>query len=177
MNILEDKTKKNSRSLMHQPLAHQTEVRFGPAFFVSIPNHLNLIDLEGIGDLRGSKTLVTARTIGCNPPLTRIGYHNRSGKDPKERLEVDFETRRKKQQALMVQLVERKVRSRAKQLYETRGQEEGQALQDWFQAESEVLGNSILAPLYRRMRTNQDSAETQAPELASEESDVRETPA
>ena len=53
----------------------------------------------------------------------------------------------------MVQLVERKVRSRAKQLYETRGQEEGQALQDWVQAESEVLGNSILAPLYRRLRT------------------------
>jgi hypothetical protein len=50
-------------------------------------------------------------------------------------------------------LVERKVRSRAKQLYETRGQEDGQALQDWFQAESEVLENSIIAPLYRRMRT------------------------
>ncbi len=66
---------------------------------------------------------------------------------------MDFETRRKKQQALMVQLVERKVRSRAKQLYETRGQQDGQALQDWFQAESEVLENSILAPLYRRMRT------------------------
>jgi hypothetical protein len=31
-------------------------------------------------------------------------------------------------------------------------------LQDWFQAESEVLDKSILAPLYRRMRTgNQDS--------------------
>jgi hypothetical protein len=66
---------------------------------------------------------------------------------------VDIETRRKKQQALMAQLVERKVRSRAKQLYETRGQTEGQALQDWFQAESEVLENSILAPLYRRLRT------------------------
>ncbi len=66
---------------------------------------------------------------------------------------MDIETRRKKQQALMVQLVERKVRSRAKQIYETRGQEDGQAMQDWFQAESEVLGNSILAPLYRRLRT------------------------
>ena len=71
---------------------------------------------------------------------------------------MDIETRRKKQQALMVQLVERKVRSRAKQLYETRGQRDGQELQDWFQAESEVLENSILAPLYRRMRTgNQDT--------------------
>ncbi len=66
---------------------------------------------------------------------------------------VDIETRRKKQQALMVQLVERKVRSRAKQLYETRGQTEGQELQDWFQAESEVLEKSIIAPLYRRLRT------------------------
>ena len=65
---------------------------------------------------------------------------------------MDTDTRRKKQQALMVQMVERKVRSRARQLFETRGQEEGQDLQDWFQAESEVLENSILAPLYRRMR-------------------------
>lgn len=71
---------------------------------------------------------------------------------------MDIETRRKKQRALMVHLVERKVRSRAKQLYETRGQEEGQDLKDWFQAESEVLGKSILAPLYRRLRTDhQDS--------------------
>ena len=53
----------------------------------------------------------------------------------------------------MVHMVERKVRSRAKQLYETRGQNEGQDLQDWFQAESEVLENSILAPLYRRVET------------------------
>jgi Protein of unknown function (DUF2934) len=79
---------------------------------------------------------------------------------------VDIETRRKKQQALMMQMVERKVRSRAQQLYETRGHAEGQELQDWFQAESEVLENSILAPLYRRMKNpdsaaeeNQDTAE------------------
>jgi hypothetical protein len=66
---------------------------------------------------------------------------------------VDFETLRKKQQALMVQLVERKVRNRAQQLYETRGQAEGQDLQDWFQAEAEVLENSVLASLYRRMKS------------------------
>lgn len=65
---------------------------------------------------------------------------------------MDIETLRQKQQALMVQLVERRVRSRAQQLYESRGQEEGQDLQDWFQAESEVLENTILAPLYRRLR-------------------------
>jgi hypothetical protein len=66
---------------------------------------------------------------------------------------VDIETLRQKQQALMVQVVERRVRSRAQQLYENRGQEEGQDLQDWFQAESEVLENTILAPLYRRLRS------------------------
>lgn len=85
---------------------------------------------------------------------------------------MDIETRRKKQQDLMVQLVERKVRSRAKQLYETRGQEDGQALQDWFQAESEVLENSILAPLYRRLRTgNLDAQESDSTaELAAQDS-------
>lgn len=82
---------------------------------------------------------------------------------------VDFETRRKKQQALMVQLVERKVRSRAKQLYETRGQEEGQALQDWFQAESEVLDKSILAPLYRRLRTGSHDTQGNSEETNSSE--------
>lgn len=75
---------------------------------------------------------------------------------------MDFETRRKKQQALMVRMVERKVRSRAQQLYETRGQEEGQELQDWFQAESEVLENSILAPLYRRVKTDQSIDEAES---------------
>jgi Protein of unknown function (DUF2934) len=84
---------------------------------------------------------------------------------------VDIETRRKKQQALMVQLVERKVRSRAKQLYETRGQEDGQALQDWFQAESEVLGKSILAPLYRRLRTGSHDIHKDS----AQESNARET--
>jgi len=70
--------------------------------------------------------------------------------------QVDIQTRRKKQQALMVQMVERKVRSRAQQLYEKRGQTEGQELQDWFQAESEVLEKSILGPLYRRVKTSQN---------------------
>jgi len=59
----------------------------------------------------------------------------------------------------MVRMVERKVRSRAQQLYETRGQSEGQELQDWFQAESEVLENSILAPLYRRVKNADQTGE------------------
>ena len=65
----------------------------------------------------------------------------------------------------MVRMVERKVRSRAQQIYETRGQAEGQELHDWFQAESEVLENSSIAPLYRRVKSADQSIE-QAPETA-----------
>ena len=68
---------------------------------------------------------------------------------------MDIETRRKKQQALMIQAVERQVRSRARQLYESRGETEGQDLQDWYQAESEVLEKSILAPLYKRRKNGE----------------------
>lgn len=83
---------------------------------------------------------------------------------------VDIETRRKKQQALMVQMVERKVRSRAQQIYESRGQEDGQELRDWFQAESEVLENSILAPLYRRAKTNEEEIRHEQPsDIGSEQ--------
>ena len=64
---------------------------------------------------------------------------------------MDIETRRKKQRALMRRAVERKVRSRAQQIYESRGQAEGQELQDWFQAEAEVLENMALAQMYRRV--------------------------
>jgi hypothetical protein len=77
---------------------------------------------------------------------------------------VDIETRRKKQQALMVRMVERKVRSRAQQLYESRGQREGQDLQDWFQAESEVLENNAIGTLYRRVKTGTQGAERVSPE-------------
>jgi hypothetical protein len=66
---------------------------------------------------------------------------------------VDRDTRRKKQQALMTELLERKIRLHAQRLYDQRGQGEGLALQDWVEAESHVLENSILAPLYRKSRT------------------------
>jgi Protein of unknown function (DUF2934) len=65
---------------------------------------------------------------------------------------LDINTRRKKQQALMTELLERKIRLHAQRLYDERGQTEGLALQDWFEAESRVLENSILAPLYRKSR-------------------------
>jgi hypothetical protein len=83
---------------------------------------------------------------------------------------VDLETRRKKQRALVAHAVERKVRSRAKQLYESRGQAEGQELQDWFQAESEVLGNTILAPLYRSLRNAVPKPAESATDFSGEES-------
>jgi Protein of unknown function (DUF2934) len=65
---------------------------------------------------------------------------------------LDNNTRRKKQQALMTELLERKIRLHAQRLYDERGQTEGLALQDWVEAESRVLENSILAPLYRKSR-------------------------
>ena len=48
----------------------------------------------------------------------------------------------------MMELLERKIRLRARQLYDERGQVEGQELEDWVRAESEVLQASILAPLW-----------------------------
>ena len=66
---------------------------------------------------------------------------------------MDNDTRRKKQQALMTELLERKIRLHAQHLYDKRGQTEGLALQDWVEAESQVLENSILAPLYRKSRS------------------------
>jgi hypothetical protein len=74
---------------------------------------------------------------------------------------LDNDTRRQKQQALIAELLERKIRLHAQKLYDKRGQTEGFALQDWVQAESEVLGKSILAPLYRRTRDT-SSSETEA---------------
>jgi hypothetical protein len=65
---------------------------------------------------------------------------------------VDINTRRQKQQALITELLERKIRLHAQQRYDERGQAEGFALQDWFEAESEVLEKNVLAPLYRKSR-------------------------
>jgi hypothetical protein len=74
---------------------------------------------------------------------------------------LDSDTRRQKQQALITELLERKIRLHAQKIYDKRGQTEGLALQDWVQAESEVLEKSILAPLYRRTRDT-SSSETEA---------------
>ena len=63
---------------------------------------------------------------------------------------MDSITRTRERQKLMLELLERKIRLRARQLYDERGRVEGQELDDWVQAESEVLQSSILAPLWNK---------------------------
>jgi predicted amino acid-binding ACT domain protein len=145
------------------------------------------------------RTLVIFPMTECNLPLTAVGYDGVVFVAlVVERLSdrgvevLDIETRRKKQQAMMVRLVERKVRNRAQQIYETRGQAEeqdalrkdlqsqdlqDQELQDWIQAESEVLENNIVAPLYRRMRGIQQDAQETDSSLALQDSSACESPA
>jgi hypothetical protein len=61
---------------------------------------------------------------------------------------VDSVTRTRERQKLMVDLLARKIRLRADQLYNERGRVEGVALEDWVRAESEVLKSGVLAPLW-----------------------------
>ena len=61
---------------------------------------------------------------------------------------MDSVTRTRERQKLMVDLLERKIRLRADQLYNERGRVEGLALEDWVRAESEVLKSGVLAPLW-----------------------------
>jgi len=70
---------------------------------------------------------------------------------------VDKETDTQKPQRLMLDLIERKIRLRAHELYEERRDAAGSALNDWLQAEAEVLNTSILAPLYSRSRQGDEA--------------------
>ncbi|MGO9209905.1 MAG: DUF2934 domain-containing protein [Terriglobales bacterium] len=70
---------------------------------------------------------------------------------------MDKETDTQKPQRLMLDLIERKIRLRAHELYEERRDAAGSALSDWLQAESEVLNTSILAPLYWRSRQGDEA--------------------
>jgi hypothetical protein len=86
---------------------------------------------------------------------------------------VDSETRRKKQQALMTEALERKIRRHAQRRYDERGQRDGSALEDWIQAESEILENNVLATLYRKSRVeNPESVELPAAQLITADSSV-----
>ena len=53
----------------------------------------------------------------------------------------------------MVRIVERRVRARARQLYQERGEAEGHALKDWFQAEAEVVEKTKIASVYRKLKS------------------------
>ncbi|HYL15563.1 MAG TPA: DUF2934 domain-containing protein [Terriglobales bacterium] len=84
-------------------------------------------------------------------------------------MSVDAERLAQEPRGFVVDLIERKIRLRAHQLYEQRGYVEGHAVEDWLQAESEVLETSILAPLYRRSR----SGDQPSVEIESERSGSR----
>jgi hypothetical protein len=60
-------------------------------------------------------------------------------------MKVKEETRR-----LLREVLERKVAARAYEIYMARGGNEGAALDDWLQAEKDVLGQSIKAPLFKQ---------------------------
>jgi Protein of unknown function (DUF2934) len=70
---------------------------------------------------------------------------------------VQSEKLTRERQKLMVNMLERKIRLRARQFYEERGQEDGRALDDWVKAESEVLKSSILRPLWAVRDESQSS--------------------
>ncbi len=71
---------------------------------------------------------------------------------------MDSVTRSNERRKLMMELLERKIRLRARQLYEERGKIAGRELEDWVKAESEILQSSILAPLWSK-RQEQESVE------------------
>ena len=72
-------------------------------------------------------------------------------------------------------MAERKVRSRAQQIYESRGQAEGQDLENWYQAESEVLENNMIAMLYKRVRTSSQESSDNPIDVVNEQASVCET--
>ena len=69
--------------------------------------------------------------------------------------DVNSEARTRQRQRLMIDMLERKIRSRARQIYEERGREEGRALEDWVKAEAEIIESSILAPLWSAHRNRE----------------------
>lgn len=75
----------------------------------------------------------------------------------------------------MVRMAERKVRSRAQQIYESRGQAQGQDLENWYQAESEVLENNMIAMLYKRVRTSSQESSDNSMDVVNEHASVCET--
>ncbi len=63
----------------------------------------------------------------------------------------------------MIDMLERKIRLRAHQLYEQRGRHEGKALQDWVTAEVDILRSSIVARLLSAGRLLDAVQESESP--------------
>ena len=82
---------------------------------------------------------------------------------------VESEARRMKQQKLLLELVERKIRLRAEELYQGRSVAHGTALDDWLKAEKEVLARSILAPLYWRSRSKREESDSSTQPSSTEQ--------
>jgi hypothetical protein len=61
---------------------------------------------------------------------------------------VNHQKLTRERQKLMINMLENKIRLRARQLYEQRGRVDGRALEDWLKAETEILKSSILRPLW-----------------------------
>jgi hypothetical protein len=79
---------------------------------------------------------------------------------------VAGETRTHKRLRLMIDMLERKIRLRARQLYEQRGRQEGKALEDWITAEVDVLTSSTLVRLWSAGRQREVVQEpASAPDL------------
>ena len=77
----------------------------------------------------------------------------------------------------MVRTLERRVRERAQQLYDERGQQDGHALKDWVQAESDIVGNKAVAQLYRKVKVKTGEIEGEATTPVAQDSSTCETPA
>ena len=91
-------------------------------------------------------------------PLSQFAEYNTcKGISTDKGYSVNSETRTHERRKLMITMLEQKIRLRARQLYEERGEVEGLALEDWTKAESEVLRTSILAPLWNVRQDFQSS--------------------
>jgi len=64
---------------------------------------------------------------------------------------MDNVTRTRERQKLLVEMLERRIRQRARQLSEERGQIEGRETDNWVRAESEILKSNVLAPLWNKL--------------------------
>ena len=110
--------------------------------------------------------------MGC----VSLASGNRLADDDKESVEyqhVDCETRTHKRLRLVIDILERRIRVRARQLYEQRGRQEGMALEDWIRAEIDILRSSILARLWSAGRLLEVVQEPESGQIYSKPDQTR----